>query len=282
VLNQREGGLKKFPYTIPELVSASPAKSSDGYLYTGDKRDQWLAIDRTTGAKLDALTSETLAPKITNQDENVLFLGRTKYTISMFDINTHRKKFNLTYYDYSTHATTINSSFSDQAQKSFYTSSTPSPTSSAKMNSDVFNYPYYHFTSSSDGLLITLDKRNGELVWTLKLTNPIVAIYLHQNEQLYKLNFAIFSIEALTSMQNESGRYKLLFTDQNVAKEILAKSLFTPTLYVGFYGNSLYAMPAFVFNAQIINVDSKLIEGPKNMPEKTQDNTNVDNNVYLL
>jgi serine/threonine-protein kinase/endoribonuclease IRE1 len=264
--------LKKFPYTIPELVSASPAKSSDGYLYMGDKHDQWIAIDRTNGAKIDTLTSDTSTSKIAKHDDNVLFLGRTKYCISMFDINTRKKKFNLTYYDYSTHATTINSSFSDQAQTSFYTSS-------AK-KSDALFYPYYHFTSSSDGLLITLDKRSGELIWKLKLTNPIVAIYLHQNEQLYKLNFAVFSIEALTSLQNESNRYKLLFNEQNGAKEIFAKSIFTPTLYVGFYDKNLYAIPAFVFNAQLIT-DTKLIEGDKK-PVETIDDDDTQKNVGLF
>jgi serine/threonine-protein kinase/endoribonuclease IRE1 len=29
--------LKKLPFTIPELVAASPCKSSDGILYTGKK-----------------------------------------------------------------------------------------------------------------------------------------------------------------------------------------------------------------------------------------------------
>ena len=31
-------GLKKLPFTIPELVTAAPCKSSDGILYTGDKQ----------------------------------------------------------------------------------------------------------------------------------------------------------------------------------------------------------------------------------------------------
>jgi len=29
-------GLKKLPFTIPELVTASPCRSSDGTLYTGE------------------------------------------------------------------------------------------------------------------------------------------------------------------------------------------------------------------------------------------------------
>ena len=43
--------LKKLPFTIPELVAASPCKSSDGTLYTGKKVDTWFSIDRFTGRK---------------------------------------------------------------------------------------------------------------------------------------------------------------------------------------------------------------------------------------
>ena len=43
--------LKKLPFTIPELVAASPCKSTDGTLYTGKKVDTWFSIDRFTGTK---------------------------------------------------------------------------------------------------------------------------------------------------------------------------------------------------------------------------------------
>jgi serine/threonine-protein kinase/endoribonuclease IRE1 len=33
--------LKKLPFTIPELVAASPCKSSDGILYTGKKVESY-------------------------------------------------------------------------------------------------------------------------------------------------------------------------------------------------------------------------------------------------
>lgn len=43
--------LKKLPYTIPELVSKSPCKSSDGILYSGKKSDTWFMIDPKTGKR---------------------------------------------------------------------------------------------------------------------------------------------------------------------------------------------------------------------------------------
>ena len=175
------GSLKKFPYTIAELVSASPSKSSDGYLYTGDKKDQWLAIDYRTGAKLDTLTAETLSSKISIADDNVIFIGRTQYTITMFDISTRRKIFNLTYYDYSTHA------HASKPQQ-MHTPSRPM-TQSANINKDdsksddpgVRAYPYYHFTSSSDGTLVTLDRKTGLRIFFL-----FIQTYFLENNICFK------------------------------------------------------------------------------------------------
>ncbi len=267
--NQREG-LKKFPYTIAELVSASPSKTADGFLYTGDKKDQWLAIDYRNGQKLDTLTSETLSSKISASDENILFIGRTQYTISMFDVMTRKKVFNLTYYDYSTHA--IKSKFNNR------------PNQSTGSSTDENYYPFYHFTSSSDGTIVTLDKKNGDLVWQLRLESPVVAMYRYQNEQLYKINFAIFAVEALTNL--DPNRFNLLHKEQKLQelnysgqdssstttsdnnsfkkqpnKQIQSSDLFTTTLYIGFYKNNLYALPALVYNWQKMNA----LEGPPNL-----------------
>lgn len=48
--------LKKLPFTIPELVAASPCKSSDGILYTGKKVDTWISVDRYTGDKTGSIS----------------------------------------------------------------------------------------------------------------------------------------------------------------------------------------------------------------------------------
>lgn len=39
--NNKNSELKKLPFTIPELVTKSPCKSSDGILYSGKKSDNW-------------------------------------------------------------------------------------------------------------------------------------------------------------------------------------------------------------------------------------------------
>lgn len=45
------GGLKKLPYTIPQLVASAPCRSSDGILYSGKKSDTWFLIDPKTGKR---------------------------------------------------------------------------------------------------------------------------------------------------------------------------------------------------------------------------------------
>lgn len=39
--NGNNNELRKLPFTIPELVTRSPCKSSDGILYSGKKSDNW-------------------------------------------------------------------------------------------------------------------------------------------------------------------------------------------------------------------------------------------------
>ena len=190
IFTNKKEGLKKFPYTIAELVSASPSKSSDGYLFTGDKKDQWIAIDYRSGYKLDTLTSDTLgssskislsgADSTSGGDSNILFIGRTKYTLSMFDMSTRKKTFNLTYYDYSTHTTTYNMNSQNKSNKNSEENlddsikdplddSTEFPLNKANTEGFFDPYQYYHFTSSSDGTLITLDKKTGNFFLLFKI-----------------------------------------------------------------------------------------------------------------
>ena len=54
----REEPLKKLPFTIPELVAASPSRSNDGILYSGKKVDTWLSVNMLTGARQGSLSHE--------------------------------------------------------------------------------------------------------------------------------------------------------------------------------------------------------------------------------
>ena len=81
------------------------------------------------------------------------------------------------------------------------------------VNEEFKRYPFYHFSSSSDGSLVTLDKKGGAFRWKLTLKHPVVAMYRYENEQLFKVAFQVFSAEALagTSKQNP---YKHLYKQQ--------------------------------------------------------------------
>lgn len=102
-----EGGLKKLPYTIPQLVASAPCRSSDGILYSGKKSDSWFIIDPKTGRREKVVG---FGSPINHNSESIgwatsrsIFLGRTQYTVMMYDSLSNSKPWNVTFYDYSSH-----------------------------------------------------------------------------------------------------------------------------------------------------------------------------------
>ncbi|KAM7296392.1 serine/threonine-protein kinase/endoribonuclease IRE1 [Ixodes scapularis] len=88
-----EDAIKKLPFTIPELVAASPCRSNDGVLYTGQKLDVWFAIDFFTGDKLETISfhgSDKVCPV---SYEKAIFVGRTEFQIAMYDSKTGEKRY---------------------------------------------------------------------------------------------------------------------------------------------------------------------------------------------
>lgn len=108
------GSLKKLPYTIPQLVASAPCRSSDGILYSGKKKDTWFMIDPKTGRRekvvgfggTAATSSEGQADSIGYATSRSVYLGRTQYTVLMYDSTKDRntKPWNITFYDYSSHS----------------------------------------------------------------------------------------------------------------------------------------------------------------------------------
>uniref|UniRef100_A0A8C2V416 Serine/threonine-protein kinase/endoribonuclease IRE1 n=1 Tax=Chinchilla lanigera TaxID=34839 RepID=A0A8C2V416_CHILA len=209
-------GLTKLPFTIPELVQASPCRSADGILYMGKKQDIWYVIDLLTGEKQQTLSSafaDSLCPSA-----SLLYLGRTEYTITMYDTKTRELRWNATYFDYA-----------------------------ASLPEDDGDYKMSHFVSNGDGLVVTVDSESGDVLWIQNYASPVVAFYVWQREGLRKvmhINVAVETLRYLTFMPGEVGRitkWKYPFP-----KETEAKSKLTPTLYVGKYSTSLYASPSMV------------------------------------
>uniref|UniRef100_A0A8C1TBH6 Serine/threonine-protein kinase/endoribonuclease IRE1 n=1 Tax=Cyprinus carpio TaxID=7962 RepID=A0A8C1TBH6_CYPCA len=185
-------GLTKLPFTIPELVQASPCRSSDGILYTGKKQDVWYVVDLLTGEKKQTLTSsyaEMLCPS-----SSLLYLGRTEYTITMYDTKSRELRWNATYSDY---AFTL-------------------PDDDTKHN-------MAHFVSNGDGLVVTVDSESGDVQWVQNYNSPVVAIYIWQREGLRKVphtNVAVETLRYLTFMSGEVGQYcGVLCFDQSVHKQ---------------------------------------------------------------
>ncbi|XP_037664408.1 serine/threonine-protein kinase/endoribonuclease IRE1 isoform X1 [Choloepus didactylus] len=229
-------GLTKLPFTIPELVQASPCRSSDGILYMGKKQDIWYVIDLLTGEKQQTLSSafaESLCPST-----SLLYLGRTEYTITMYDTKTRELRWNATYFDYA-----------------------------ASLPGDDLDYKMSHFVSNGDGLVVTVDSESGDVLWIQNYASPVVAFYVWQREGLRKvmhINVAVETLRYLTFMSGEVGRitkWKYPFP-----KETEAKSKLTPTLYVGKYSTSLYASPSMVHEGVAVvprGSTLPLLEGPQ-------------------
>ncbi len=259
--------LEKLPFTISELVSSSPCRSSDGMIYTSKKTDEWVVVDVTTGEKVDIINSdapicpstgsgggessssssssrsgsssssslpnafENSSKKNTEKQNsrNLLYLFKSEYTISVFNAETREKLSNFTFLDYS-----------------------PSIVNSIPQNS----YEYLHLTSSTNGKLATIDIANGEntFLWSSHFASPIVAMYKLSEAGTVKANgFPVLSrIPFLTI-----GGFV------NVSN-IQHNSLF-PSVYIGELAasKSLYALSALV-DYNLIRKDSDyLIEGPK-------------------
>ncbi|XP_045214288.2 serine/threonine-protein kinase/endoribonuclease IRE1-like [Mercenaria mercenaria] len=233
-LSDGREGIKKLPFTIPELVTASPCKSSEGILYTGHKRDIWMAIDPHTGAKLQTLTLDGAQNTCPSTKENTLFIGRTEYTIVMFDSKTGTKRWNATYLDYSSHVAP-----------------------------DVQDYDMRHCTASSNGLAVTLDSVTGDILWHTDFDSPVVAMYKLHAEGLQKIPFTTFAPETLDHLtgQLSSTFWKNRFLEHG------QKKIFYPTLYVGEYEHGSFATGSYV-DEKTVTVSPReggipQLEGPK-------------------
>lgn len=102
------GGLKKLPYTIPQLVASAPCRSSDGILYSGKKKDTWFLIDPKTGQREKVLGfGADSKESIGWATSRSVYLGRTQYTVLMYDSlskDKNSKPWNVTFFDYTSHS----------------------------------------------------------------------------------------------------------------------------------------------------------------------------------
>ena len=146
--NSGAEALTKLPFTIPELVAASPSQTSDGMLYMGKKLDMWFVIDPLTGEKKEVLSFEGLETACPHKKPlgPSIFVGRTEYSLILLDSQTRERTFNVTFFDY---------------------------ISSTLGQNDHQDYDLAHFTTSSTGKVLTLDRHSGELLWQNDFNSPV-------------------------------------------------------------------------------------------------------------
>ncbi|KAM6972362.1 serine/threonine-protein kinase/endoribonuclease IRE1 [Aplochiton taeniatus] len=236
-------GLMKLPFTIPELVQSSPCKSSDGMLYTGKKQDVWFVVDPQTGEKQTSLTTSTSESICPNTP--LLYIGRTEYMITMYDTKTQELRWNATYNDYS-----------------------------APPYDEKQDYKMAHLVSSGDGLVVTVDRESGDVLWSQNYGSPVVGVYLYAGDSLRHaphLSLAMETLRYLTfaaandQTQAEARTHTLKWSYQFVTEQASAHAQLVPTLYVGKMDSHLYASTSLVHHGVSLvprGLTLARIEGP--------------------
>ncbi|GBP65201.1 hypothetical protein EVAR_50008_1 [Eumeta japonica] len=234
--------LKKLPFTIPELVANAPCRSSDGILYTGKKSDTWFKLDPITGFR-EHVSGFGKTHLFKSEDENTCFpdktrgiyVARTEYNILMHNSKNENQKWNVTFFDYTAHA----------------------------MGKEMMNdYGIIHFTSTSNGRVMSFDRKTGDLVWSLNLETPVVATYLLDRDGLISVPFNSIGDDTLDHIMEDATTLKDGQGIKNSDMELY------PTLYVGEHNHGLYALSSLV-DKNTITISTGyaqplLLEGPKN------------------
>uniref|UniRef100_A0A673M791 Serine/threonine-protein kinase/endoribonuclease IRE1 n=1 Tax=Sinocyclocheilus rhinocerous TaxID=307959 RepID=A0A673M791_9TELE len=235
---KRKEGLMKLPFTIPELVQSSPCRSSDGVLYTGKKQDTWFVVDPQTGEKQTSLSTSSSASICPSAP--LLYIGRTEYMITMYNTKTQELRWNATYNDYS-----------------------------APLYDDKkYEYKMSHFASSGDGLVVTVDRDSGEVLWMQKFDSPVAGFYLWSQDSLRRaphLTVATETLRYLTFTAENTQSHTMKWTYQFTKENHSTKTQLFPTLYVGKTDSHLYASTSLVHQGVAIvpkGLTLARIEGP--------------------
>ncbi|XP_058425829.1 serine/threonine-protein kinase/endoribonuclease IRE2 isoform X2 [Diceros bicornis minor] len=209
---QKQQGLMKLPFTIPELVHASPCRSSDGVFYTGRKQDAWFVVDPESGETQMTLTTESPSTPL-------LYIGRTQYTVTMHDPRAPALRWNTTYRRYS---------------------APPMDGSPGKYMS--------HLASCGMGLLLTVDPGSGAVLWTQDLGVPVMGIYTWHQDSLRQLPHLTLARDTLHFLALRWGHIRLPASGpQDTATHFSALDIqLLMTLYVGKDEAGFYVSKALV------------------------------------
>nr|XP_026488501.1 serine/threonine-protein kinase/endoribonuclease IRE1 [Vanessa tameamea] len=231
--------LKKLPFTIPELVANAPCRSTEGILYTGKKSDTWFMLDPLTGTREHVSGFDS--SKIFDSDNDHtcegkkrgVYIARTEYNILMHDANNENQNWNVTFFDYTSHA----------------------------MGKEMLNdYGIIHFTSTSNGRVMSFDRKTGDLVWSHNFETPVVAAYLLDREGLISVPFNSIGDDTLDHIMEDASTLRNGQGIKNSNIELY------PTLYIGEHNHGLYALSSLVDKNTVTistgHTRPLLLEGP--------------------
>lgn len=77
-----------------------------------------------------------------------------------------------------------------------------------KLIISLLHTEFRHFSSISDGVVVTMDLNSGELLWDMTYGSPVVGMYQLQGEGLHKLPFTSIAPETLNHLL-DSGDFPL-------------------------------------------------------------------------
>ncbi|XP_036772837.2 serine/threonine-protein kinase/endoribonuclease IRE2 isoform X2 [Manis pentadactyla] len=209
---QKQQGLMRLPFTIPELVHASPCRSSDGIFYTGQKQDTWFVVDPESGETQVTLTTE--GPSTPR-----LYIGRTQYTVTMHDPRAPALHWNTTYHRYS----------------------------APPMDGPPGKY-MSHLASCGMGLLLTVDPGSGAVLWTQDLGVPVMGVYTWHQDSLRQLPHLTLAWDTVHFLILRWGHIQLPASGpQDTATHFSAlDTQLLMTLYVGKDEAGFYVSKALV------------------------------------
>uniref|UniRef100_A0A665UD84 Serine/threonine-protein kinase/endoribonuclease IRE1 n=1 Tax=Echeneis naucrates TaxID=173247 RepID=A0A665UD84_ECHNA len=212
-------------------------------LVTGEKckkQDVWFVVDPETGEKQTSLTtssSDSICP-----NTPLLYIGRTEYVVTMFDTKTQELRWNATYNDYS-----------------------------APPYDEKQDYKMAHLVSSGDGLVVTVDRETGDVLWSQNYGSPVIGVYLYSGDSLRHaphLSLALETLRFLTfsSAKEQTDKHSTLkWSYQFVKEQASAQAQLVPTLYVGKLDSHLYASTSLVHHGVSLvprGLTLARIEGP--------------------
>ncbi|KAH0631715.1 hypothetical protein JD844_019465 [Phrynosoma platyrhinos] len=103
-----------------------------------------------------------------------------------------------------------------------------------------------HLASSGEGLLVTVGKASGEVLWMQDYGSPVVGVYTWHQDSLRRTPHLNVAGESLRYLILRSHDIRLLHWHFHSTKDFTAKTQLLPTLYVGKSSVGFYALTSLV------------------------------------